>query len=113
MQREIQRTTGLGNLEAAIPYLGAEALVCVGRSLGVRNIVWVSKHLDRYLQVFNVQDRTTVVLPFSGTEMFGDCNLLWGPMPTEGLPVLPKPLSRVLRLIWLGRSCPSLRALSG
>lgn len=61
MRREIQRATGLSNLEAAIPYLGAEALVCLGRSLGVRNIVWVSKHLDRHLQVFNVQDRTTAV----------------------------------------------------
>ncbi|NLN18401.1 MAG: M48 family metalloprotease [Firmicutes bacterium] len=79
MQREIQRTTGLGNLEAAIPYLGAEALVCVGRSLGVRNIVWVSKHLDRYLQVFNVQDRTTVVLPFSRD---GDVWRLQSPLGT-------------------------------
>lgn len=64
MRAEIRQATGLGNLEDALPYLSAEALVCLGRALGVRNVVWVSRHLDGQLQVFDVQTRATIILPF-------------------------------------------------
>lgn len=65
MKTEIRRVIGFGDLEEALPYLGSEALVCLGRALGVRNIVWVSKYADRQLQVFSVQKRTTTIVPFS------------------------------------------------
>ena len=65
MSAEIRRTLGLGRLQEAIPYLSAEALECLGRALGVRNLVWVSEYLDSELQVFSVQNGTTTAIPFA------------------------------------------------